>query len=81
MASRVSPGQSLLTALAGLTGCEAGMSRESLLALAGEEPGEAFLGALAIAERLAAEVRRLGGDPDALRSRIYDKASELAYSS
>jgi hypothetical protein len=80
VAGRVSPGQALLTALAGLTGCEAGMPKDALLALAKEDPGEAFLGALALAERLAAEVRRLGGDDAALRARVYDKASELAYS-
>ena len=79
MAGRVRPGQALLTALGGLTGCEAGMSRDDLLALAGDT-GEAYLGALALAERLAAEVRRLGGDDRALRDRIYDKASEFAYS-
>jgi hypothetical protein len=89
VASRVSPGQSLLTALAGLTAYEAGAYPGDLLDTRAEKPEEAeqlrtaadaFAAALAVASRLAEEVRRLGGDPDALRLRIYDKASELAYS-
>lgn len=80
MAGRMSPGQALLSALAGLTAYEAGRPRAELTALADESPDDAFVAALAVASKLAEEVRRLGGDPDGLRLRIYDKASELAYS-
>jgi hypothetical protein len=80
VAGRMSPGQSLLTALAGLTAYEAGASSDDLRAMAAEGPGDAFAAALAVASRLAEEVSRLGGDPASLRARIYDKASDLAYS-
>jgi hypothetical protein len=45
-----------------------------------ETAGEAFDAALVLASRLAQEVRRLGGDPDALCQRAYDRATEFAYS-
>ena len=79
MASRMSPGQSMLTALAGLTAYEAGQDGE-VLAMGAEAPGEAFAGAVAVASRLASELRRHGIDPAPLLGRIYDKASDLAYS-
>jgi hypothetical protein len=79
VASRMSPGQSMLTALAGLTAYEAGQDSE-VLAMGAEAPGEAFAGAVAVAARLACELRRHGIDPAPLLSRIYDKASDLAYS-
>lgn len=80
MATRVSAGQALLTALAGLTAYGAG--EDGLLALGteAEDPGESFAAAVGVAALLAGEVRRLGGDPDALLARVYDKATELAYS-
>jgi hypothetical protein len=40
-----------------------------VMELAGNEPALAFAGAAAMCARLAAEVRRLGGNPDA----IFDK--------
>lgn len=83
MASPMSPGQSLLTALAGLTAYddpERRMSPQDIAALPGDGAAEAFLGAVAVASRLAEEVRRLGGDPGALLGRVYGKATELAYS-
>jgi hypothetical protein len=79
----MSTGQALLTALAGLHAYEAAVMPEeldALLAMGEEAPGETFVGVLALASRLAEEVRKLGGDPDALLARVYDKASELAYS-
>ncbi len=83
MAVRMSPGQALLTALAGLTAYEdpkRRMSSQDIAAMPGDGAGEAFLGAVAVASRLAEEVRRLGGDPSALLTRVYGKATELAYS-
>lgn len=83
MAGRLNNGEALLTALAGLTAYEAARTPadlEALLAMGAEAPGETFAGALALAGRLAQEVRALGGDPDALLARIYGRASELAYS-
>lgn len=81
MAGRMRASQALLTALAGLTAYEGGsLGTEQLLAMGEEAPGETFVAALAVASRLAEEVRRLGGDPDALRRRVYDRASDLAYS-
>lgn len=79
MAVRVSPGQSLLTALAALTAYEGGMAA-SVPAMGAESPGESFAGAVAVASRLAEELRRHGIDPAPLLGRIYDKASEMAYS-
>jgi hypothetical protein len=69
----------MLTALAGLTAYDAGESAAGLLAM-GDEPGDAFASAVGIASLMADEVRKLGGDPDALLARVYDKATELAYS-
>jgi hypothetical protein len=80
VAGRMSPGQSMLAALAGLTAYESGLSAE-VRALGAESPGDAFTGAVAIASRLAEELRRNGIDPAPLLGRIYDKASEMAYSS
>ena len=80
MAGRVSPGQSLLTALAGMTAFRAGMPAAELTAMGEEAPGDSFAAAVAVASRLADELRRNGIDPAPLLSRIYDKASELAYS-
>lgn len=80
MAGGMNPGEAFLAALAGLTAYKAGSPKDELLAIAGQDPGEAFLAALAIAGRLTEEVRNLGGDPNALLTRIYGKASELAYS-
>lgn len=82
MTRRASAGQALLTALAGLTAYEAGEPAAGLLALESEagDPGEAFASAVGIASLMADEVRKLGGDPDALLARVYDKATELAYS-
>ena len=80
MASRVRPGQAMLTALAGLTAYESGMAAD-VSAIGAENPGESFAGAVAIASRLSDELRRHGIDPAPLLGRIYDKASEMAYSS
>jgi hypothetical protein len=73
MADRPSPAQGLLTALAGVTAYEAGLHAE-VLEMGAEEPGWAFGGAVALASRLADEVRRLGGDPDELLTRVYTRA-------
>jgi hypothetical protein len=82
VSSRVSSGQALLTALAGLTAYEGGLtSAAELMSMAGDSPDMSFVAALAVASRLGEEVRRLGGDPDALRLGIYDKASAMAFSS
>jgi hypothetical protein len=80
VAGRVTAGQSLLTALAGLTAYQAGLPAGELLALGAGEPGESFAAAVGIAALLAEEVRRLGGDPDVILRGVYDKASSLAYS-
>lgn len=74
----VSQGQVLLDALGGLTAFDAG-EYEQVMDMAASPL--AFAGALMLASKLAAEVDRLGGDSRALRERIYDKASALAYSS
>lgn len=82
MTGRASAGQALLTALAGLTAYNAGESAAGLLepAYGAGDPPAAFASAVGIASLLADEVRKLGGDPDALLARVYDKATELAYS-
>jgi hypothetical protein len=74
----VSQGQGLLAALGSLTAFDAD-DIEQVMASA-RDPF-AFAGVLVLASKLAAEVDRLGGDSKALRARIYDKASALAYSS
>jgi hypothetical protein len=79
VAGRLNNGQALLTALAGLSAYETGAPAAELLAMGEEAPAETFVAALAIASALARELERLGGNPDGLRSRIYDKASQLAY--
>jgi nicotinamide mononucleotide (NMN) deamidase PncC len=79
MAGRMTSGQAVLAALAGLTAYEAGMYGEAG-AIGAEEPGQVFVGMAAVALRLAEEVRALGGDPGALRARIYDQAQALAAS-
>jgi hypothetical protein len=67
-----SPGQSLLTAIAGLTAYRAGSP--ALVLELGCEP-LAFAGAVALAARLADELRDAGGDPDAILTRAYLAAS------
>jgi hypothetical protein len=79
MADRPSPSQALLTALAGVTAYEAGLHGE-VLKMGAEDPGWSFGGAVALASRLAQEVRRLGGDPDELLRVVYSKAADLATS-
>jgi hypothetical protein len=61
----------LLTALAGVTACEAGLPLAEIAAIGEESPGYNFAGAAALAARLAAEVRALGGDPDAILRGVY----------
>jgi hypothetical protein len=78
VAGRVTAGQAMLTAIAGLTAYEGGMAAD-VPAMA-DPDGDAFAGAVAVASRLADELRRHGVDPAPLLGRIYDKASELAYS-
>lgn len=80
MTARVSYGQALLTVLAGLTAYGAGEAGCYELGAEAEDPGESFAAAVGVTALLADEVRRLGGDPDALLARVYDKATELAYS-
>lgn len=80
MAGRMSTGRALLTALAGVTAFEGGVPALDIIEMGEEAPGESFSAAVAVAAKLAEEVRRLGGDPDEVRRRIYDVASELAYS-
>jgi len=68
------PGQSLLTAIGGLTAYRAG-EREMVLEL-GCEP-LAFAGAVALAAKLADALREAGGDPDDILARAYAAASAM----
>jgi hypothetical protein len=79
MAARMTSGQAVLAALAGLTAYESGMYGEAA-SICAEAPVDVFMGMTAVAQRLAEEVRALGGDPDALRARMYDQAQALASS-
>jgi hypothetical protein len=67
--------QALLTSLAGVTAFEAGLWDE-VLAMGAESPAN-FAAATGLVIRLKAEVARLGGDPDALLSRLYGQAAAL----
>ena len=82
MASR-SSGHAMLTALAGFNAFEAGLPAEQVLSMGAEaqDPDETFTAALGIAALMAAELRRLGGDPDAILARVYNAGSRIAYSS
>jgi hypothetical protein len=64
------PADGLLAALAGLTAYRGGLDDE-VLAMGAEMPGFSFAGAVALAARLAEELRAAGGDPDLVTAAAY----------
>jgi hypothetical protein len=72
-----SPYEAVQTAIAGVHAYDSGQHLE-VLQMGAADPAGAFGGAVALASRLADEVRKLGGDPEVIMDRIFCKAYDLA---
>jgi hypothetical protein len=80
VASRLPPegADALLSALAAVNAYRAGLDSYAVPPAGSAEAALAFFGALAIAGKALDEVRRLGGDPEALLMGVYERAMVAA---